>query len=209
MAAGRELKVTLVGTVGVGKSCLARRLTTGKFPEHAMAPTIGAGLYKLDLEDAGKVYLWDTAGQERYRVLIPMYYRNAAVIMLCFDLQDIQEEALKHWADELKSQVVEETQLLLVGTKADKVTTDKAESVCKDALKICADAKLSVVDNTVWRTSSATGTGVAELRAQLKALCKLRLKPQPRPKGAGAFVVEQVLRLGMVESEGAPSPGCC
>lgn len=66
MAAGRELKVTLVGTMGVGKSCLARRLTTGKFPEHAMAPTIGAGLYKLDLEDGSKVYLWDTARRRRF-----------------------------------------------------------------------------------------------------------------------------------------------
>ena len=44
--------------------------------------------------DGRKVVLqiWDTAGTERYRTLAPMYYRNAKVVIVVYDVTNMVSE---------------------------------------------------------------------------------------------------------------------
>ena len=81
-----KVKVVLIGAEGTGKTQLARRLRgTDEFhPEHTS--TIGANFYSNELGDESmKLEIWDTAGAERYRSLLPMYTRNADVIVYVVD----------------------------------------------------------------------------------------------------------------------------
>ncbi len=208
MAAGschKTFKSVLVGDTDVGKSGLARRLTTGKFPEHGMASTIGAGLYKLDLEDGSKVNLWDTAGQERYRGLLSVYYHGASIVLLCFDLQRFQPESLKGWAKDIASKIADDVQVLLVGTKAEGVARKEVTHIREETFDICVREGLVVAD-AVCVTDARTNKGIADLKTQLQVLLR---GPEPASSVKNTFVVKRMLRLGMVESEGAPSPGCC
>lgn len=52
--------------------------------------------------------IWDTAGQERFRAMAPMYYRNAAVAVVCFDIMDEDSfQKMKDWVEELRTNIPE------------------------------------------------------------------------------------------------------
>ncbi len=49
--------------------------------------------------------IWDTAGQEKYRALAKVFYKNAAVCVLVYDITRKNSfEALKnYWINEIKA----------------------------------------------------------------------------------------------------------
>ena len=51
-----------------------------------------------------KFEIWDTAGQEKYRALAKVFYKNAAVCILVYDItrRASFEELKKYWITELK-----------------------------------------------------------------------------------------------------------
>ena len=90
------MKLILLGSSAVGKSQILHRLNGGTF-ENTIASTIGVEfLGKMFFVkganggDGGggkvKAQIWDTAGQEKYRSLTKMYFRDAQVALIVFDL---------------------------------------------------------------------------------------------------------------------------
>lgn len=85
----KKLKISMIGNMAVGKSCLALRFVQNKFMDRHK-PTI------TDVESkAVKIHgdyvifqVWDTAGQERFRSLLPLYMKaiNGAVVV--YDVTD-------------------------------------------------------------------------------------------------------------------------
>ena len=51
-----------------------------------------------------KFEIWDTAGQERYRSLAKVFYRNAAVCILVYDItrKSTLEEIKNFWIKEIR-----------------------------------------------------------------------------------------------------------
>ena len=51
-----------------------------------------------------KFEIWDTAGQERFRSLAKVFYKNAAVCILVYDItrRNSFEELKKYWVNEIK-----------------------------------------------------------------------------------------------------------
>ena len=51
-----------------------------------------------------KFEIWDTAGQERYRALAKVFYKNASVCVLVYDItrKTSFDELKKYWINELK-----------------------------------------------------------------------------------------------------------
>ncbi|GMM36515.1 Rab family GTPase [Saccharomycopsis crataegensis] len=104
-------KLVFLGESAVGKSSIIQRFTRNIFDEYQNA-TIGAAFISRIFEfrdDANKVInkvkyeIWDTAGQERYKSLTPMYYRNANVAVIVFDLTEKSSfTRAKDWISELQ-----------------------------------------------------------------------------------------------------------
>lgn len=82
------LKVVVLGDSTVGKSSLVQRYIYNTTDIHQM-PTIGAAMLPKRIQTAnfqGTLTIWDTAGQERYRSLAPLYYRNADIGLIVYDI---------------------------------------------------------------------------------------------------------------------------
>ena len=77
-------KVVLLGQASVGKSCLVSRLIKNVFYDN-MLETVGASFAFYQTPE-NKFELWDTAGQERYAPISRIYYYNAHIIIIVFDL---------------------------------------------------------------------------------------------------------------------------
>ena len=86
----KNCKVVLIGESGVGKTSIISRYISNSFRSQQL-PTTGANFVSktVILEDENqsiKFELWDTAGQEKYRSLARVFYKNAAVCILVYDI---------------------------------------------------------------------------------------------------------------------------
>eukprot|EP01126_Amoeba_proteus_P007418 TRINITY_DN1266_c0_g2_i8.p1 TRINITY_DN1266_c0_g2~~TRINITY_DN1266_c0_g2_i8.p1 ORF type:complete len:135 (+),score=27.65 TRINITY_DN1266_c0_g2_i8:69-473(+) len=110
-------KVVLLGSSGVGKTCLVVRYVQGTYTPDQQA-TVGASFWTKRLHFTEKqqqqqqtvnMQIWDTAGQERYKSITPMYYRGAQAAILVFDVTSLESfESAKTWIDELFRSTKEE-----------------------------------------------------------------------------------------------------
>ena len=101
-------KVVLIGESGVGKTSIISRYTSNIFKSQLMA-TPGANFVTkhVVMEEQNQVIkfeIWDTAGQERYRSLAKVFYKNAAVCVLVYDItrKASFEELKNYWVKEIK-----------------------------------------------------------------------------------------------------------
>ena len=81
-------KIIIIGDAGVGKSNILVRYLKDEF-DNTKAPTVGvefaSKMVKVD-EDYAKLQIWDTAGQEKFKATSKQYFRNAAGIILVYDI---------------------------------------------------------------------------------------------------------------------------
>ena len=101
-------KVVLIGESGVGKTSIISRYINNTFKSQLMS-TPGANFVTKNviMEDENqsiKFEIWDTAGQERYRALAKVFYKNAAVCVLVYDItrRSSFEELKNYWVKEIK-----------------------------------------------------------------------------------------------------------
>jgi small GTP-binding protein len=120
-----SIKVVLLGNSGVGKTSIATRLTINKFNTGDSA-TIGGQFTNLCI-DGMKINLWDTAGQERFRTLIPLYIRNAQIVIIVIDSNILNNhsefiDTVEYWYKYANSQqLAPNHEFILVINKADIV----------------------------------------------------------------------------------------
>ena len=84
-------KVVLLGESGVGKTCIIARYMYDKFDPWVMSSLTCRFVMKtIGLPDGKSltIHLWDTAGQEKYRSMNKIYYKNAKVGILVYDVTD-------------------------------------------------------------------------------------------------------------------------
>lgn len=152
-------KVVLLGDSSVGKTSLVYRFTSDAFNPH-LANTIGAAFISKEYthnERTVKFEIWDTAGQERYKSLTPMYYRNALVALVCFDLTapETSFERCQYWIEQLLTLGSEDILIRVVGNKADLVNNSLDLLLIEE---YCSEKRL-----TLTRASAKLGAGVREL----------------------------------------------
>lgn len=116
-----ENKVVFVGQSGSGKSSILERFTQNTFTTQAES-TIGASFAVGTITHNKKVLkigVWDTAGQERYDSLVPLYYRDAKVGVVVYDITSSSSfEKAKHWLGNLR-QYEPTARCIIVGAKLD------------------------------------------------------------------------------------------
>ena len=102
-----EIKIIILGSVGVGKTCIITRYKTGKFLED-IPPTQGSNYVQIIKNINNKNYIfnfWDTAGQEKYNSLTQSFTKNSQIVILVYSIVDKKSfEALDFWLDLVKKE---------------------------------------------------------------------------------------------------------
>ena len=157
-----EIKICLLGDVSVGKTSIASRFCKNSFNENYIN-TIG-GAYQqqnIVLNNGAKIklHIWDTSGQDRFRSMTNLYYRDAQVAILTYDVTNESSlESLNYWLNELNDKVEIDNMLLcLAGNKNDVDPSEKRIPTSKG--KAFAEEHKMIF----FETSAKTGAGVKEL----------------------------------------------
>jgi small GTP-binding protein len=97
----------LLGESGVGKSSLVLRLINNEFRPY-YETTLGAAFTQktLNYENTNyKFLIWDTAGQEKFHSLASIYYKDAQVALIIYDVNNHKTfDIMNKWIKELKEQ---------------------------------------------------------------------------------------------------------
>lgn len=110
-----------------------------------------------------KLQLWDTTGQERYRSIAKIYYRDAKIAILVYDVGDPQSFiSLQSWAEEVVNESPKNLILAIVGNKTDlldDMKEGKKEIVSESEAKKFAKSKGAMF----YKTSAKDNTGLVEM----------------------------------------------
>jgi Ras-related protein Rab-11A len=181
-------KTILVGNSGVGKTSIISRYL-GKFNPKEKT-TIGASFTnKLEVVNDKKILfeIWDTAGQERYRSINNIFYQDAYICLLVYDITKKQtfDDIKEYWYKSVLDEATENIIFHIVGNKIDLI---REEEVDRNEVKDYCD-KIGV-DVSFISAKEENSTYVDILFSQLaekfinsekyKELEKLFLKNQPK-----------------------------
>ena len=152
-------KIIFLGDQAVGKSSILNRFYQDKFEPDYQA-TIGLDFHSKNTEINGtsvRLLLYDTAGQEKFKSLIPMYIRDANIILIVYDIS--VKESFTHtdyWVNETKELKREDAIFVLIGNKTD--LEDKRAISTKDAENYATEKGFLFQE-----VSAKTGDGIEEL----------------------------------------------
>ena len=135
-----KLKLIVVGNQGTGKSSILNRFVNDTFEENYQA-TIGLDFQSKNItihDQDVRLIIYDTAGQEKFRSLIPMYIREAQIILLIYDISDRASfESIPRWIQEVNEVLNnKEVVFALIGNKIDleserKVTFEEGKKLAQ------------------------------------------------------------------------------
>ncbi|XP_069897754.1 ras-related protein Rab-7b [Dipodomys merriami] len=137
-----DLKLIIVGALGVGKTSLLHQYVHKMFYEEYQT-TLGASILSktITLNDTTlKLQIWDTGGQERFRSMVSTFYKGSDGCILAFDVTDLESfEALDIWRGDVLAKIVP-TELsypmVVLGNKIDladrKVSQEVARGWCRE-----------------------------------------------------------------------------
>jgi small GTP-binding protein len=134
-----DVKLVVLGNSGVGKTCLITKFVSDSF-KSSLDSAVGASYMTkiLRVDNATmKFNIWDTAGQERFRSIVRVYYKDAAVAVLVYDLTNPESfRQLDWWYSELRHNVDHDLVIAVVANKEDladneKVSVEEAKAYCQ------------------------------------------------------------------------------
>ncbi len=122
----KNCKVVLLGESGVGKTSIISRFINDTF-EEGLVTTTGASYAGKDMvfkdydNQVVKFEIWDTAGQEKYRSLTQIFYKDASIAILVYDItsEESFEEVQNYWYEQLKESGEENMIIGIAGNKCD------------------------------------------------------------------------------------------
>jgi small GTP-binding protein len=120
-----NIKLIIVGEIGVGKTSVIKRYLTNKFIEGESA-SIGVEMQNkcIELEDKTKVNLniIDTAGEEKFGVLSNQYFKDCQGAIVMYDLTEKNSfDKINDWLNILKDKAAEKIVIILAGNKSDLI----------------------------------------------------------------------------------------
>ena len=114
MSENKICKVILVGESGVGKTCIIVRFVSEEYKEETISTTGASYASKIiefaDYKKSIQFQIWDTAGQEKYRGLTKLFYKDAKIVILVYDITRRKsfDEIKNYWYNQIKENSSEE-----------------------------------------------------------------------------------------------------
>ncbi|XP_005059226.2 PREDICTED: ras-related protein Rab-7b isoform X3 [Ficedula albicollis] len=189
-----DLKIIIIGALGVGKTSLLHQYVHKTFYEDYRT-TLGASiLTKVLAVDSTplKLQIWDTGGQERFRSMVSTFYKGSDGCMLAFDVTDRESfEALDNWRDDFLDKVIPREQdfpMVVLGNKIDlsdrQVPKETASAWCKEKdipyFEVSAKNDINVAEafETLAKQALSTYKGIFESYLT----DSIKLTPNDKPK---------------------------
>ena len=168
LADARVFKVIMAGDGSVGKTSLVKRYVSKTFTQDYLS-TLGVQVSSKDFEfDDGKLIkllIWDVAGQYVFASVRSMYYRDATVALIVYDVTNRDTfDNVSKWVREARD-VEPSINIILVANKID--LTLEREVSTKEGEALVARLNL----NGYVETSARTGQGVNDLFNKVVELC--------------------------------------
>ena len=161
-----SIKVVLIGESGVGKTSIISQFTKGIFNPELMS-TNGATFSTkknefIEYKKTISFEIWDTAGQEKYRSLAKMFFKDATVALIVYDITNKKsfEEIKQYWMNLVKENGPKEMIMYIVGNKSD---LSEREAVNEEEVRNYAKSQ----NILFWSTSAKDATGINELFAEI------------------------------------------
>ena len=129
-----SVKVVLLGESGVGKTSIISQFTTNNFnPRCATSVSAQFTSKVVEFPELGKTLkfdIWDTVGQEKYRSLAKIFYKDAKVIILVYDIINVLSfNALKDfWYKETTDNADSDPVFAIVANKIDLYQEQKVDN---------------------------------------------------------------------------------
>ena len=119
-------KVVFLGESDVGKNDIISLLTTGKFDPKTVTSFDAQFIRKtIELPEGKSISfdIWDTAGQEKYRSLAKIFYKDAKVLSLVFDVTNHKsfDELKNYWYEQIKKICNKDAILAIVANKSELI----------------------------------------------------------------------------------------
>ena len=155
----------ILGSVGVGKTCLITRYKTGKFLQH-IPSTFGSNFVKIEKIINNKKYIlniWDTAGQEKYNSLTQTFTKNAKIVILVYSMIDKKSFLdLDNWLKLVKQENGESGYAL-------GVAANKSDLYSQAEINDKKGQEYAKKINAIWKQTSAKeeSKGIEELIKEL------------------------------------------
>jgi len=129
-----KIKVTVIGSGGVGKTSLIQKFTQGTFQTDYIK-TIGAQLTNYKKEINGyriELIFWDIAGQDDFHFLRPSFYRasKAAIIVYSLEENNLGERSfdrITSWHEDIK-QYCGDIPVIIFANKVDLINVESLDT---------------------------------------------------------------------------------
>ena len=128
------VKAVLLGESGVGKTSIISRFIDNSFEKNKKSTTgadyTGKTMY---FDEYGgkkiKFEIWDTAGQEIYRSLTKIFYKDAKIAVLVYDItkRETFEEIKKYWYNQIKESATPDIIIAIAANKCDLYEDEKVK----------------------------------------------------------------------------------
>ena len=155
-------KIVLIGDSGVGKTCIISRFVSGDYNKN-MNSTDGASyatkkLVLPKLKTSINLDIWDTAGQERYKSLTKFFYKDAAMIIMVYDvtLKTSFDNLKEYWYREVQELSEKNFVLGIAGNKSDLYEREQVSE--KEAREYAKS-----INAVFGLTSAQNNTGIDQL----------------------------------------------
>jgi len=140
------LKIVLIGEASVGKTSIIYQFIDKIFQEDLQSTiggTFNSKSIKCNNNKTLNLEIWDTAGQERYRCVTKMFYKEADVAILVYDITSKSsfEELKNYWVEQVLEASPKNIMLVIVANKSDLIDNEQVdeEEARNYAKKINAD----------------------------------------------------------------------
>jgi len=156
-------KVILVGETQVGKTSIISRYTRNYYVDNPKI-TLAANSIKQMVEVDGykiELQIWDTVGQEQYRSVTSIFYKEALICILVYDITNRESfEAIKnYWHNAVIQNGMKGVIIGVAGNKSDlyeneKVSEKEGQDYC-DSIKAyfkLVSAKNNISINEFFKT---------------------------------------------------------
>ena len=156
------IKCVLLGETAVGKSCLINRFVNDTFQSDFVPTMVGCYSSKEIFYDRAKrkikYEIWDTAGQEKYRSINKIFYQDASIAILVFDItrKDSFEALKNYWYIEVRDNSPKD---IIIAIAANKCDLYEYEEVSHDEIEEFANS----INALYEQTSAKNGDGIKDL----------------------------------------------